>query len=340
MRQQFIFILALAVAATAGAQVGTMEFCAVVGTVTDTHGNPVPGVKVEIRFAEDSGSSQSDEFDRGDDWPDESARNFNRDVAVFGWGTTDEDGKYKITGVQKPGAFMLLIRNQKQYRRVEAPISIDMAVGDEFVADLVLAPAGKEPPQGQSQVLETIAAAQEAERAGDLVGAMAELEKASAMVPSSAIPNFHLARLAFASGDDERALTQAQAASSKDAACADCWVLQARIERDLGHSDEARECAEKALEISPDMPTAHGIMGLLLYEAKEYPEALPSLEAAAAAGDPDPNVHLFLANSYLVLRQGEPAVEAYRDYLELFPDAPNRDQVERMLAQLTGPPQE
>lgn len=337
MRPHLILILALAVAATAGAQNRSMEFCAVVGTVTDGQGHPVPGVKVEIRFAKDTGNRTSDPFDRDDDWPDESARNFTRDVAIFGWGVTDEDGKYKITGVQKPGAFMLLIRNLKQYGRVEAPISIDMAVGDEFVADLVLAPLGKEPPQGQPKVLKTITAAQEAERAGDFVGAMAQLEKASDMVPNSAIPNFHLARLAFASGDEERALEEAKAAASKDPECADCWVLQAKIERSLGHPAEARECAEKAIEIAPDMPSAHSIMGLVLYESKEYTEALPSLEAAVASGDTDPNTSLYLANSYLVLRQAEPAVEAYRNYLERFPDALNRGEVERMLEALTGP---
>lgn len=339
MRLHLMIILALAVAATTGAQIGDMEFCSVVGTVTDQQGHPVPGIKVEIRFAKDSESRTSEPFDQEDDWPDERARDFTRDTAIFGWGVTDEDGRYEITGVRKPGAFMLLIRNLKQYLRVEAPISIDMAVGKEFVADLVLAPRGTDATQGQSEVLKTIAAAQEAEQAGDLAGAMTQLEKASRLVPNSAIPNFHLARLAFASGDEQRALEEVQAAASKDAECGDCWVLQARIERSLGHPAEARECAEKALDIAPEMPAAKSIMGLVLYEAKEYTEALPFLEAAVAAGDTDPNVHLYMANSYLVLRQAEPAVEAYSSYLERFPDAPNRAEVERMLDALTAPPE-
>lgn len=338
MQRRFLcIVLALAVAITVGAQDRSLEFCSVVGNVTDELGNPVPGVKVEIRFAKDSGNSTSEPFDRTDDRPDEAGRNFTRDVAVFGWAETDENGRYEITGVQKPGAFMLMIRNQKQYRRVEAPISIDMAVGKEFVADLTLPALGKVAPQGQPELRATIAEAQKAEETGDFVGAMAAYEKAGAMVPDSAIPNYHLARVAFAADDDERALKEAQAAVSKDAECGDCWVLQARIERDLGHPAEARQCAEKALEIAPDMISANSIMGLVLYEAKEYPEALPRLKTAIEGGDTDINVHLYLANCYLVLRQAEPALEAYLNYLELFPEAPNRAEVERMIDALTGP---
>ena len=196
MRPQLFFVLALACAALAGAQIGDMEFCSVVGTVTDQNGDPVAGIKVEIRFAQTTGTQDSEEFDREDDRPDENALNFTRDRAIFGWGVTDEDGRYEITGVRKPGAFMLIVRGQKKYRRIEAPISIDVAVGKEFVADLRLQrTADAIQPPTTSKVHEALDAAQAAERAGDTATAMAELEKASKMVPDSAIPSFHLARL-------------------------------------------------------------------------------------------------------------------------------------------------
>jgi len=337
MRFHLTVVFTLAVAATAGAQVGDLEFCSVVGTVVDEQGSPVPGIRVEIRPAEDSGAMASGEFGREDDRPNEYARDFSRDANIFGWGVTDEDGKYRITGVRKPGAFMLIIRGNKRYHRVEAPTSIDMAVGDEFVANLVLREIGSEPQGIRLKLSEAVAAARQAERAGDLGGAMLQLEKASALAPKSAIPNFHLARLAFVDGDGERALEEARVATSKDPDCGDCWLLQARIERSLGHPEKARGCAEKALVATPDLPSAHGIMGVLLYEAKEYEAAVPSLEEAVAADDPDPNVHLYLANSYMVLRQVGPAADGYRSYLERFPDASNREQVERVLAALAVP---
>jgi hypothetical protein len=338
MRLHLTVVFSLAVAATVAAQVGDLEFCSVVGTVVDEQGSPVPGIRVEIRRAEDSGAATSGEFGREDDRPNEYARDFSRDANIFGWGVTDQEGRYKISGVRKPGAFMLIIRSDRRFHRVEAPVSIDMAIGDEFVADLVLRPVGNHSQDKRSELLDVVTAAQAAEKAGDLERAMMQIEKAGALAPGSAIPHFHLARLALAVGDEGRAIEEARAATSKEPDCGDCWLLQARIERSLGHPDKARGCAEKALVAAPDLSSAHGIMGVLLYEAKEYEAAVPSLEEAVAADDPDPNVHLYLANSYMVLRRAGAAADGYRSYLERFPNAPNREQVERVLATLGEPP--
>lgn len=344
MRHAIVLCLLLAAALPVAAQDDPsnhgleMKFTTVMGTVTDEQGKPMAGVKVEIREADVHASAVPSTTDFGA-WgveaaPAETGSDPTRDREIFAWGTTDEKGHYEITGVRRPGAYILIVRNMQAYRRVDAPISVAGSVGPTFKANLVLRPLVGAAPPASVSVQGLVALAREAEQNGDLDTAMAKVEEIAELAPNSAIPHFHLARLEVANGDSERALEEIQKATELDPQCGDCWLLRASIERTMGKMEEALECSAKAVELMPESGDAEGVRGLVLYEAQRYADALPFLEKAVELGSTDANVYLFRANCYVAGRRFEDAQAAYGEFLEKFPEAPNRAQVEQILAQL------
>ena len=133
MRGRWILLTLMAVAAIGQAQVGNLEFCTVTGKVTDLEGEPVPGIKVEIRPATPTASSipQSELGMTADALPDEQMRDPGRDSEIFAWGTTDGKGRYEIRGVPKPGAYMLIVRNLDDYQRVVLGTSEVFSTGSQ-----------------------------------------------------------------------------------------------------------------------------------------------------------------------------------------------------------------
>lgn len=315
-----------------------MQFTTVTGTVTDEGGNPMFDVRVGIREADVAPGAVPSSEDFGawgvDAIPIETVSDPTRDREIFAWGTTDARGFYEITGVRRPGAYILIIRNAEGYHRVDAPISVAASVGKTFKADLVLRALVGAASPAEVSVQGLVALAREAERSGDLTTAMAKIEEVAALAPDSPVPRFHLARLAVAEGDPERASSEIAAACELDPSCGDCWLLRAQIARGLGKRDEASESARTAAKLLPESDDAQGILGLQLYEAQQYGDALTSLEKSVELGSSDPNVFIYRANCYVAVRRFGDAVSAYEDFLERFPEAPNRGQVEQILPQV------
>lgn len=323
----------------ASAQVGPLEYCTVKGRVTDEMGRLLKGARVEIRPAAMSTTEQPQQpFSDAFPSPDERAVDSRRDKDVFAWGVSDQEGWYHIAGVKRPGAYMLLVRGVKGYHETRVPLSIAASVGDEFRADVVLQRLpGKTTRTSPGEYEAAMAAAHTAESAGDLATAMSHLEVAARFEPDSPAPHYHLARLALGSGETKRAHDEAELAVARKADCVDCWIIRAKVERAAHSPGHARQAAERAISLAPDNPAAYGAMGCVLYEEDQVSEALQYLDAAVAGGDPDPNVHLYLANAYVQLRQPQAAYRTYRSFLERFPEAPNRSEVERVMASLAPP---
>lgn len=322
------------------AQMAPLDFCTVKGQIKDEQGNLLKGVKVEIRLAASGSMAPQAPFTDYNPTPEETMTNNARNNTVFAWGESDAEGTYHIEGVRKPGAYMLMVRGIKGFVETRVPLSIASSVGKEFKADIILRRV-KSASVGETKSADAlksaIQAAQIAEKQGNLKAAIGHLEVAAELAPNSAIPHYHLGRLALTTGDVERARRESGLATGLQPACTDCWVLRSRAERAGGNEAAAREAAEKAVTVGPDSPQAHGVLGLALYNAKQFQDAAAQLEGATAGGDTDPNVYLFLANSYMQLRQPQMALNAYRGYLEKFPNAPNKADVERVIATLAPP---
>jgi Flp pilus assembly protein TadD len=314
------------------------SFTTVSGVVTDEAGQPVEGVRVGIREADVDPNTVPSTTDFGawgvDVVPAETFSDPSRDREIFAWDETDRKGRYALTGVRRPGAYIVIIANPGAFHRVDAPISVASAVGNSFKVDLVLRALVGAAPPAQVTVEGLVTVAREAEQTGDLQTAFARIEEVAALAPESPVPHFHLARLAVASGDTERAIAEIDTACELDAACGDCWLLRAEIAHAVGHAEEALTSASKAAELMPESSDAQGVFGLRLYEAQRYGEALPCLERAVELGSADPNVFVYRANCYVAGRRIDDAIAAYEDFLQRFPEAPNRDQVEQILPQL------
>lgn len=327
-------------AAGLAGQVGNLEFCTVVGRVTDERGRVIPGILVEIRTATTSAREDpQNPFTNSQPQPDEGFQMSDprRIKDVFAWAESDAEGWFRMAGVKKPGAYMLVVRSQKGFRETQAPLAIAASVGDEFRADLVLRPLPSRNASPRGDYAHAIEAARVSERVGELGAAVAHLEVASRLEPDSPVPHYHLARLYLLQGNVARARREAGLAVSRKADCATCWVIRSKVERAAGDAKAARTAAEKAMTLAPESPEAHGAMGLALYDAGEFEAALGELDAAASVGDEDPNVHLILANTLVRLRQPKAALQAYQRFLERFPEAPNRLEVERVMAGLRAP---
>jgi Flp pilus assembly protein TadD len=340
MNARLAWLAVALLAAPVAGQVGDLEFCTVIGRVADESGRIVTGVRVEIRPAATAVVEQPQRpFESSQPSPDEQMSDVNRDRTVFAWGVSDREGWYRIPGVRKPGAYMLVVRAQVGFRDGRVPLSISAAVGEEFRADVTLQrlPA-RTATVKRSEFEAALSAARSAEELGDLATADRHLQAATQLEPDSPIPHYHRARLALLRGDLPGARRESGLAVGRSPSCADCWVVRARAERAAKNAGSAREAAEKAIALAPDLPAANGVLGIALYDAGKYAEALPYLEGAAAGGDSDPNVHLYLANAFVQQRQTQLAATAYRAYLERFPDAPNRGEVERMLEALIPQP--
>ena len=314
------------------------SFTTVTGVVTDEAGQPVMGVRVGIREADVDPNAVPSTEDFGawgvDVVPAETFSDPSRDREIFSWDETDRKGRYALTGVPRPGAYIVIIANPEGFRRVDAPISVAASVGSSFKVDLVLRPLVGAAPSAQVTVEGLVTLARQAEQSGDLKTAFARIEEVAALAPESPVPHFHLARLAVASGDSERAIAEIDTACELDESCGDCWLLRAEIAHGVGHSEEALGSASRAAELMPESSDAQAVFGLRLYEAQRYGDALPRLERAVELGSDDPNVFVYRANCYVAGRRFDDAISAYEDFLQRFPDAPNRAQVEQILPQL------
>ena len=113
-RTAFVILVALLVVpVVADGQAGfssnrslEMQFTTVTGTVTDEGGHPMAGVRVGIREADVAAGAVPSPEDFGA-WgveavPSEIVSDPTRDREIFGWGDTDAEGVYEITGVRRP----------------------------------------------------------------------------------------------------------------------------------------------------------------------------------------------------------------------------------------------
>lgn len=106
------------------------------------------------------------------------------------------------------------------------------------------------------------------------------------------------------------------------------------VERD--DKATAAEHYDRVVELDPDnldhaLARAHLMLDLGL-----YPQAADGLTPFADAETPEPSAVLLLGKVRQTAGQSERAVERYRQYLALVPDAPDKTEIEAALAELGG----
>jgi protein O-GlcNAc transferase len=87
--------------------------------------------------------------------------------------------------------------------------------------------------------------------------------------------------------------------------------------RDTGQPDAAIEPLRAALAIQPGLAQAAFNLGMLYLDRKDWPQAVPLLEQAAAASSRDAEVHYWLGNALMGWGDAEAARQAYHTAVRL-----------------------
>jgi len=175
-------------------------------------------------------------------------------------------------------------------------------------------------------------------RQGDVEGALAAAEKALEIDPTSMDAKLRVAEiivdLGYRDGDDEkiqRGRKMAEEVLSAGAPSPSALMVMAKIQLAQRQVDEAIAGLRKALELDPNNPQAHFVLGTAL---SVKGEAAAARTALARALEIDPGMleaRPVLARVHASLGEHEYAIEEARRYLAA--DLPNSTQTRILLAQ-------
>jgi len=165
-------------------------------------------------------------------------------------------------------------------------------------------------------------------RKGDVEGALAAAEKALEIAPDFADAKLRVAEIlvdvGYSTGDQEkieRGQQMVQEVLDSGTPSASALMVKAKIDLAQQNVDEAIEGLRAALEIDPNNPQAHFVLGTALSVKGEGPAARTEL---ARALEIDPGIleaRRILARVHASLGEHEYAVEEARRYLAAKPDS-------------------
>jgi tetratricopeptide (TPR) repeat protein len=118
------------------------------------------------------------------------------------------------------------------------------------------------------------------ERAGELDGALLDLEAATGLDPSRPDAFVDAARIHLRKGEAAEALTAAERAVALAPRGAGGWLARARARAVLGLVREARGDADRALAIKPDLAAAFAVRGAMRAQGADPVGALADLDRA------------------------------------------------------------
>ena len=154
-------------------------------------------------------------------------------------------------------------------------------------------------------------------RAGKYQAAVSAFRSAVTFKPS-------FARAYLELGSSYRALSKypeaekayLKAKSLADDSCAACGLGMTYY--GLGRHDDAEKEFQRAMRLNPDDACPYSQSGSMYYDLGKYPQAIAAFKRAAALY-PSYGNFMGLANSYVYMRDYEPAVDAYKQAIQLDP---------------------
>jgi len=172
---------------------------------------------------------------------------------------------------------------------------------------------------------------------GELHGAALErgLRDILRLDPGNPQANLRLGYVLMNGGNCHDALPRFAAAIDAQLPGTDALLGRAGCEIALKHPDAARAALERALALEPDNAVAGANLGLLLSDTARPAEAIPYLQRALTR---DPDLHQARFGLAIALARAGRRDDAAREAAELLrrlpADAPQRDEVQRLLASL------
>jgi tetratricopeptide (TPR) repeat protein len=158
----------------------------------------------------------------------------------------------------------------------------------------------------------------------DFEKARAELEKVFDVSPR--YPQLHYKKSLMYSrmGRTQDALTELESEIKVSPRYDPAWVERGAAYLKLGNLDEALKSYVKAMELNPKSAPAKIGAGYANYLKKQYATAIALLQAALSLDQGNPDIYKKLGLAYRDSGDPNKAAQAFRSYIDLAPDAPDR----------------
>ena len=169
---------------------------------------------------------------------------------------------------------------------------------------------------------------------GDLDQALVDYGKAIELDPSKASCYYNRGNLYFGKGDLDQAIADYIKAIELDPSKASYYYNRGIAYKDLGDLDKAIADYSKAIELDPSKTNAYNNRGIAYKDKGDLDQAITDISKAIEF---DPSKASYYYNRGFVYRLKDFKAKAINDfqmYLRLFPNPPNRTQVEQWILEL------
>ena len=245
---------------------------------------------------------------------------------------TDAEGNFSFkceAGVFKVEA------NAKGYRKIAQDVIMVNAEGVKQSVDIQILPENVELSAKQEDALRFVAEAMADIDEGNKGKAKKKLEKAIEKDPNCAAALNALGVMAQEDQNLDQATQYFEQAIAADPVDPSCRFNLANLLIVSGKYAEAIPLLDKALEIEKDSFKGHVLRGTAHYHMNTWDKADADLRAAYQQ---DPKALgtglLLLGNSNLKLQNGADSLMFYEKYLELFPEAKEKDKINEVIGKL------
>lgn len=168
-------------------------------------------------------------------------------------------------------------------------------------------------------------------RKGDFEKAAAELGKIFAIYPK--YPNLHFYKGALYSimGNHKKAMEEFKSELVNNPNSVATLISYGREYVQVGQVADSVALFNKAMELSPRSAEAKLEAGYSNYLLKNYQGAVALYEAALALDQGNPLIYKRMGMAYQDMDEPEKAAQAFREYLKMEPDAPDKAEIEQYL---------
>ncbi len=187
------------------------------------------------------------------------------------------------------------------------------------------------PPEARAELV----AAEKAQLAGRVGAARRRLERALEIFPDFTDALNNLGTMHFRAGDFGEATELFTRATALDPEFYEAWVNLAGSLTSMARFDDAMTAVRNALRLRPNEALANSHAGLICFYRRDFGCAKTYFEKAlaldpASTGSPQ----LFLAHISLAEHRMADAEAYYRKYLEVHPNAPDANDLRRLVRSL------
>lgn len=184
---------------------------------------------------------------------------------------------------------------------------------------IAVARKATESDKGSAEAFAVLSKALLAENKSKWAEAIEQAQQGAFVNPRSTAIQIAVGQLFEANGNLEQATIAYGRALAVDSACVPCRVALVRAQIQRGETEAALVEVRKLVADAPQSADAHLQLGKLLVRKKDYANALPPLEQAAALDPSNGDTQGLLGAVYQFNKKTEKAAAAYKRAVELAP---------------------